>query len=74
MALAAPSPNTVCVPRFHKSHAVQPAAAVRREGKVGEEGINGAAVEISFDLAINTIYIEASTWAKEKKPEPSGPG
>ena len=39
-----PSAKTVCVPRFHKSQALQVAAALRRLARVGGGGINGAAV------------------------------
>ena len=32
VALLEPSPNTVCVPFFHRSHALQPAAAEPEHG------------------------------------------
>src|ERR1043166_705822 len=43
-AFSLPSPKTVCVPRFHRSHALHPAAAARSTGSVALAGINEAAV------------------------------
>src|SRR5216684_2670007 len=46
---ARPSPKTVWVPVFHKSHALQPEAAARSAGSVGFGGMSGWAVP---DLAL----------------------
>src|SRR5882724_9395964 len=37
-AVALPSPKTVCVPSFHRWHALHPAAAARKEASVGLSG------------------------------------
>src|SRR5438270_3181545 len=41
-AAGLPSPKTVCVPSFHRSQALHPAAAVRRAGSVSLSGMGAA--------------------------------
>jgi hypothetical protein len=54
-ACAAPSPKTVCVPRFQSSHALQPAETSRSSGNDGLGGMSGAAVAWPDDFAMALI-------------------
>src|SRR5258705_1715037 len=65
-ALLEPSPKTVCVPRFHKSHARQFLAASRTFARVGRSGIRSAApvgfgrfdiLERERDVASQALYL-----------------
>src|SRR5215831_20390495 len=55
-AFPSPSPNTVCVPSFHRSHALHPAAATRKTGSVGLAGISGAAVCTRLLAILNLMH------------------
>src|SRR5215813_11796921 len=58
-ALLGPSPKTVCVPFFHKSHALHPAAMARSSANVLFGGIRTSAGNSFFSLFFATFVLPA---------------
>ena len=54
-----PSPKTVCVPFFHRSQALQSAAAALSVGRVGCSGIKSAAEDLYEDLRVAIVFGES---------------
>src|SRR5262249_34692234 len=56
-ALLGPSPKTVCVPFFHKSHALHPTATARSSANVLFGGIRTSAGNSFFSLIFATFVL-----------------
>src|SRR4051812_12645775 len=67
-ALAGPSPNTVCVPSFQRSHALQLRADCCNFGSVGEGGMSAAALPRSFTSGLVEILVRSiNDWLSEER-------
>src|SRR3954468_14725967 len=67
-ALAGPSPNTVCVPSFQRSHALQVRADCCNFRRVGEGGMSAAALPLSFTSGLARILVRGiNDWLSKER-------
>src|SRR5436190_21733427 len=64
-----PSPKTVCVPFFHRSQALQSAAAALSEGSVNCFGIKSAAEDVDEDLRVAIVPFGECVITKKYYPQ-----